>query len=563
MISEIDKSIRKYLSVLFRLLIIGYSLSILLRFENHFQWYYYLLGFVVYLAIYFTCFGKDGKHGLRPYFRLINDYSLFYLVLYAKPIEDPHVLLLILLPIINALNHSGEKKGWLRVVPMYMIALALIYVLNEDPIPISILVSIATLAIINLFLSIRVSILNYIDKLNGVFEEFNLGNAKDRKHHNLLIELVDKFKDLPLILKVVLFTPENLICYRLIKGKLVIKSSSSFVLQSEVTKMSSLVNELHKEDNIVFNHTIVVNGDLSTNNVFIKIALDNSVYVFVFILESDDKSDINKSSINKLFITKFLKSPLIKVARIIDYENKIKGERRKILEQYKTKFKTLEDTRDTLHFVKNKLSPVYTYFDLLNRQEEKGVEYSEQLNEAKDRIPGNLASIKKKSKPFLDNKFSPYNPDSMDLVSLKKLFRVIMDSFQEELESDYDFIVDSTEGIDRMAEINIDMLEFLISEIVMNANKHSIDDIVILEFSFEPEEFIVSVRNKVKNMKSKGMMMKLFNVEHVTLALERNFNGLTLLKRNLLKLDISHSLFIDEESFSINLKIKTHEDSNI
>lgn len=201
MIAEIDSSIRKLLSFFFRVLIIVYSLMVLILSDNFFEWYIYLIAFITHGVIYFLCFGKDGKYNLHPLIRLINDYALFYVVLYDKTLHEPFAFLLLLLPIINALNHSGERRAGRHSIPMYVIALLSIYLLSDNGLTVKMIVMILSLALINLFLHLRLTILNYVEKLNSTFEDFNIGTEEARKHHQLLINLVQKFRELPLTWK--------------------------------------------------------------------------------------------------------------------------------------------------------------------------------------------------------------------------------------------------------------------------------------------------------------------------------------------------------------------------
>jgi len=558
MILEIDVIIRRFLSIIFRVLLLVYSLTILLRFNNVFEWYYYLIAIFVYIFNYNLCFGREGKYGLRPFLRLLNDYTLFFIVLYGKPINDPHAMILLLLPVINALNHSSEKKSRTHSVPMYVLVLLSIYLLDNFQISIGIIVSIFSLGMINLFLSLRVTLLNYSDKLNSILEDYNVGFDGIRKHHRLLKSLLSKFDDFPSPLKSILFSPQTLLCFRVVKNRMVLKSSSKFYLQAEIQNEEKLLASL-KVDNIIFNNEIALDGIIKKFNSFIQIEVNNKKYIFLFIF---DKSENSRYSY--FFIKKFLLGPLIKVARIIDYENKLKGQRRKVLEQYKSKFKMLEDTRDTLHLVKNKLTPIYNYFELLERGEKNGNDYSEQLIKSRERIKPNLKIIKEKSTPYLINQMNPYGLNSEQIISLKKLYNIVINSFQEEMTKTFNLSFGSIEGLNREVTFeNLEMLDFLLSEIVMNSDEHSIDNSIELYFSFEKEELILHISNKIKLANKKEMIIKSFNREDISLTLEKHFNGLTLVKRYLLKLNIGHSITINDDIFKLKLNFKTNESTNI
>lgn len=554
MISHFDNSIKRYLSVFFRLLIVFYCITILYRFENHFNWYIYLLTFSLYLIIYFLCFGKDGKLRWLAYLRLINDYALFFIVLYGKEITDLHTLGLLVLPIINSLNHSGKKKIVVFSLPMYGATIFTLYLLQGANISWWSIIALISFSMVSIFFKVRVSVLQYVDKLNTSFEDYDTNSTI--KPYELLGRLLDKFDNLPPQVKPFFFKPKEILCFRLIKNKLYIKSSTNFILNPLIEHENQLM-KLLKNDNIVFNKKLVLDGSETENNVFIKIQILNNFYVFVFLVDS-----VRDNKINRYFIEKFLKPALIKVGSIINYENKIKGERRNIFEKYKSKFKTLEETRDTLHHIKNKLLPVYGYFDLMKRGEEKGKSYESQLLRFKNRIPNNLASIKSKSDPYLEGKLNPYSAEYKENISLKRFYKLIIDAFNDETELSYSIDVLSTEGLDREVNINVEGFEFLLSELTMNIEEHSVPESLQLLFSFDVQEFNITFVNEMKDTTNAQLIAKLFNKDEVALALESNFNGLTLLKRHLLKLEIAHELIINNDKFCLKLKIETHESSN-
>ncbi len=557
MIAQIDLAIRNLLSVCYRILIIGYCVSILVVYNNYFEWYIYLGIFILYSIIFSVCHGKEDKYRVLPYIRLLNDYALFYIILFDKTANNLHTLLLLVLPIINALNHSSKKKSGIFSIPMYLIALLAFFLISDFKFYWGNFLGLTAIGAINLFLYIRIRILNNIDRLNKTFEDYNIKHGADGKLHKLLKSLLLKFNDIPVILRSLLFAPKSIICFRIVNNKLSIKSSTKFVLFPEIENESNLI-QLFSNTIIVYNHPIKLDEKNFEHNIWVRTNVNSNRYVFLFNLERN-----GKSKLNTYFMLKFLRSPLVKIAKIIDYENKIKGERRKLLNYYKDKFKQLEDTRDTLHLVKNKLLPVYTYFSLLNRAEERGKNYDDKITRTRSRIDQNLRTIKDRSKPFLEDQMNPDGTPRKVYFPLKELSVIIVESFQEEIDSKIKFKLKSFVGINRTAFLNREQLFFLLDEITMNVEKHSVANSLTLTLSFESDQMEINIENKFSKIEDKDLIVSLFNKEEVPLALENKYNGLTIVKRYLLKLAIKHHLTINGDMFNLKLEIQTYENSNL
>ena len=102
----IDTVQRKINSILFRFVIISYSIYILAICNNCFKYIIYIPVLLLYIFIYFKLQNLSKL-------RIINDFLFICIIVYGK---NPFAIInytFIILPIINTINFSGDKQSGL------------------------------------------------------------------------------------------------------------------------------------------------------------------------------------------------------------------------------------------------------------------------------------------------------------------------------------------------------------------------------------------------------------------------------------------------------------------
>ena len=91
-------------SIFFRLILMVFSFWIVRHNDNYVsEWFYYVL-ILLYFIIY--CYLKVNKKELL---RLLWDYIFINAIIWNKELHDPMTFMLVIIPLINAINYTGGK----------------------------------------------------------------------------------------------------------------------------------------------------------------------------------------------------------------------------------------------------------------------------------------------------------------------------------------------------------------------------------------------------------------------------------------------------------------------
>lgn len=92
-------------SFLFRIILLMFSCWIVEHNENIFpKWAYYVF-VVIYYAIYCLL-----KHKQKDILRLAWDFVFINVVIWGKELHDPMTFMLVIVPMINAINYTGKRS---------------------------------------------------------------------------------------------------------------------------------------------------------------------------------------------------------------------------------------------------------------------------------------------------------------------------------------------------------------------------------------------------------------------------------------------------------------------
>ena len=163
-ILELDKFNRESISKIFRGCIIFYSILLLL---NHGIKYHLIINVVVFSIYILVYLFLHNKNNWMSIFRLINDYSFITFILLQTKVPDISTFALLLAPILNNHNHSGNKK----TILLYIIPIIILWIVLPKFIPLIIL-PFLFFRVINSFDDLRAKYFNFQQKLNSVIDNF-------------------------------------------------------------------------------------------------------------------------------------------------------------------------------------------------------------------------------------------------------------------------------------------------------------------------------------------------------------------------------------------------------
>ena len=181
-ILAIDKSQRKLISIIFRILLIGYSIFILLHAGTEFSWYINLATFLLYGFLYGFFYKRDKLFSLL---RLVNDYAFITFILIQSKNIDIFSFALVFAPILNTHNHSGDRKSIL----LYILPLVSLYLATSE-FKLLYIIPFVLFYFINSFDSLRSNYFKFQQRLDSVIDNFfiddNLYNRPYKIYENVI-----------------------------------------------------------------------------------------------------------------------------------------------------------------------------------------------------------------------------------------------------------------------------------------------------------------------------------------------------------------------------------------
>lgn len=539
---KIDNSFRYFISFFYRMLLSSYGIVLLNINENKFSWYYYLLAFVVYWIIFLMCFTKDS---IQSKIRFLNDYALIFLILYGKEYLRVDNFIFLLLPILNSYNHTGQRSAIFTIL-LYIFPFA--FLLYSVPFNTTqILIPLLALVSINTFFALRNIVIQFNERLNQSFEKYYLDGTDIGRAHRILQNFV-KIHAQDKLIKIFV-NINRLVCFKLVENNIYLINSSKFIIEWELNTNEELLKTLNKEKNAK-NIPVKIDDWDTTNNVIYQIQLNQNIYLFLITFNKKPTT-----LFYDLYAQKILFPVLKRIAQVIVTESEIRNEKRKLLNQIKSKLEYIDLSSNAIHFLNNKLNPLSLYFQLseeIKQMDPTSDLYKEteemmlaSLKDAKDHFGIAMERIRK----VMNNVNNPFNLSEFEEVKVQRLFVVLRAMILQFKFGNPAEIIDfnwEPNDLDKIIKTNMPFFEFVFEEIFMNIESHG-DGSLKLEFIKESENLFIIVRNNIKDFdNSKAIQIDKyiieFNNENMSEIMRRGIKGIRLLKQFLQQLSMSHEM---------------------
>lgn len=538
----------KILSIFFRLIIVLYAISIIYIKDNYFQTYWYYLAIIPYLGIFMLTLLKEG---FWSKIRLLNDFIFIDFILYDKKIEFATFVFL-MLPVINSPNHSGQKKSFL----LYVFFISSLIFLTRFDFYFSFLFITLILYIINLITESRNKYYSNIDALNKSIDNFlekELELKKTFKIYSGLLKTLNSIKFLKL------YKPNftNIICLKIDNNNINIENSATFVwsLKTEDDFIELVNDKTSKEDfdeDLLSNINIEINHIQENNNFCLINETKKSKYVFLFIIDS------NSNTVFNLYYINLLKSVTSRISRVVDLENSLKTENKKMLNDFRIKYFHVQNAEKAMHFIRNRFNTLDNFIEM-SKDNINGKMDSEDLKMYKtelERLERNYNILMERVKTILNKSDKPFSAAQLENKTSNYLFNTVreiwldyFDNFNFELNWDLNKIDLYT------ININPDGLYILLSDWIVNQKKYSSNEQIVL-FKENDDFYDVIFRNNFqKELKNEILDLKDdFNSKGRDKILLRTSHGILIMKSILEEMNLQGLIEVYENHY-IELKI--------
>lgn len=557
----IDLIQRRINSVLFRIVLSCYAIFIVIIEENIFNNWLYGIVISTYFVLYIILLKK-------PVLRLTNDFLFIGLILVGKNPNESYNYLLMLLPIINSINFSGDKKSPLLYVYSFILYITLICQFKQSHTELSNLtnikyiIPILFLWVINIYTTLRVKIRNFRESLNDVVDSFYLKKEYIKRPHkiyNEIIEAIHKHLNKELIISLYCFTPLNGN-----ENKLIIVNGSSFLWKYEF-KNKDILKKL-REKKILVNEEILIEEQPNNLNLILYSQVEDQEYFFVFITNSN-------VPIYYMIIGFFrtLAPAFSKISKVLLSEKRLQEVRNEELQRLTESSLYVNRANKTMHFIRNRLSPFSNLLKMLDNLEtvptEKSKAFEELLKGEKERTKIELKNIVNRANDMLEKSNNPFIYTTVVPISIQRIYTILKRIFAIYFPEIVITINITPDGIKRYSNLNEEGFEIFLSDWINNMKKYKKSH-VSSHFHLENELLSISFKNDHNNTPDEiNKMIDDLTSNDRNEIMKRTTHGLFTIKSTLedmkVPFEIKNETEQNEIIFTLNLKTFEYESSSI
>ncbi len=546
-ILEYDKVYRRAISVLFRIVIIGYSSFLLIYNNSLFPWYVNLGAFVSYFLIYAITLRDIITISML---RLVNDYIIITFVLYQVGTIDLLSMSLVLLPIVNSHNHSGRKKTPL----LYVLPILSMWVVTKE-FHWSYFVPILCFFFINSFDNLRARYFKFHQELNNIIDDFFIDeNISDHpeKIYQIVIPLMNRSKILTSGLS-------QIICFNPIEDKLIPVNGSYMVwgINIDPDQKKDFFEKLsNKKTKVLLNVGFIVNGKRIDKNLVHICDVNGLLYCYVLIPR--DYTIPFKAHISFFFapiITPFFK----RLSKVLNAESNHKKIALSQLVLLKQKIAFVNNSVNTMHFIRNKLGPFKNYIamaeDFGNTVEiEKKNKIEPHLIKERDKLKSSLTEILNRAEEILQKSNNPFNVYELNGYSREKLFSECLRAWTYYFQTEnivFKWTLADTSQV--MVKLNLIGLELVLANWLSNMAENKSDKFGVI-FDENDEYLVVTFFN---TFTGDGSFVEEFNSsERQEIARRTEGHGLSEIKSFCEQMNLECKLERDQNIVRFSLGFK-------
>lgn len=392
-------------SIIFRIIIIVFSFWIVSHNENVLpDWLYYLI-VVVYFGIY--CYLKLKKQYLL---RLLWDFAFINAIIWDKELHDPMAFLLVIIPLINAINYTGGKPH-LRILCFLTFGTLLFHL---QPFETWIVLPIVSLAIMYWISTIRYKKWNAEKEITERVNQYFLDSAMLKPYQiyeSIIAELNNYFKC------------EKgqginrITTYLLREDKLWLVNASEFLWDRTLVLEEEKVETLKSKKKL----------RLETGNEFIYmfyITISDIEYVFTCNISKDRNVHIRILGFEDMIISTFQKMSIL-----LSTEYRISKRREEKFNEIKDNVLYVNQAVKVMHFIRNKMNPltnlVAYHKEMDTISSDIKIKMDQRIKEEAQQADKDLTEVLKTADYLLDKSKNPFIGIQFQNISILKIYLVV------------------------------------------------------------------------------------------------------------------------------------------
>lgn len=542
-------------SLLYRLIIIGISVWIVIHKTNEIipAWGYFGI-MLAYLIVYWYL--KKHEKSIP---RLLLDYMLINIVIYNTNVYSSIVFLLIILPIINAINFSGKSSHYFLLI----VLTCLTFFIQTGSIHTEVLLSMIVLSIMYGYSKLRSREWMIEKEISQHIDAYFLNPEQIEKPHQIYRRIIDDLN------KFFYNEGENSIerisAYILKGSTLWLVNSSEFIWQRKKHLTEQEAERLRKK-------TIFEFKEDSKLHSYYYVQRENVEYVFYCEMLVNFQLMLHNYK-------KILQLTFSKASMLLNADYRIRNMRDKKFDEIKDNVLYVNQAVRVMHYIRNKMTPlsnVLAYYRISESiQEPIKNQMKQRIDREAEQADTDLKEILHFANYLLDKSNNPFLETELTEVSVKKLFIIMSEIVERQMDDvvNVDGLLEEIELEKYVSCLNLVECKIMLTDWVTNMNrylkKYSMISMGIqndkLTFHFENDYSCSEgeISKLVRDLNSKG--------KDAVIEGKGSGHGIYIIKSIANKLDIDVIAKIDNKEnigniISLDLKFAIYErkeDSNI
>ena len=524
--------------IIYKLLIYFLAFYIFITYPRVLPIWTYIMTLVGYAVINLGKLRKKFENYIH-----IFDLVLIMVILFGRNINSALPLALIALPIIFRNMYIELSSNEQYFALEYIILLLLMYLTpncidKESVIPIILFVVI--LFIINYRFAVKRKNDELYATLLDLVDNYYSTDVPTFKIYSKAITIIKR--KIP-VRTIICFTATNDL------NHLHLYNSSQLIY-----KYSYEITERQKakllEGSIVRNLDLKIDGEQSSDNIVYPILSKDKESNLLFVL---DLKPSNK------FLFDFqifdLENFFIRLSKVIYLDMHLREKKYEAIERLRIRGRFVNAAINTMHFIKNRLTPIQTLVDLLNNEGniQQHPNFKKHLEKTVDRCANEIISIQQRSEYLLNKENDPFFNNKLSKLSIKRIYVLLRDIWSSKFpESNFiiEDIPNQSEQIEYKVDSNLNALEILFSDIIGNMYKYSAG-YVRCEIKQNENQYFIRFYNSFKEKENVDLLISDMNTDEKDEIIFSKTHGIALIKQNIHDLHItSYASIINKENIN-------------
>jgi hypothetical protein len=460
---------------------------------------------------------KEDKFFWNQLIKLLADILFIAYILFLYDKWDFRSYCFILLPLFcKAVLSDGNFSSYL-----YLALPIQYYLFTKEPVWF-LLLPFASLFVLFLFGKYKHQIYQVAPMLDDVIDEFFVTDQNQLKSYSIYKKALPIFNRFPINAEL-----KAIYCFRYFGGSFFIVNGSKFIYKCDIIDKERLAASIKHDEKLIRDVELRLDGKYVMMREVYPIKVGGETYLFMLQFLDEEKPSL--TSVNsQILYPRFLG----RMANVVDSERKRKAIEDDALRTMAVKIHYVDAATDTMHFIRNKLSPLTSYFTMMRDYEKADddlkVRILPHLNKAYEKLILSYQLIKRRADIMLEESNNPLVYTQTLPHGIQQLFSEIRSHWQSYgLDEQFIFadLYEKQEGQKSFIYYNTDGMFLVLDNWISNMKKHGLGYNNKVTISEAMSNFSVVFENDIDDNKKPEFII-LFSSPNRNELVKRKWHGL-------------------------------------